>query len=446
MRDGWANALVVGACVMGASALASLTTDMASAAQPRVPARSAALPAPSANRGRKGVYHATTSRPGCNYYVCVMGDFTPDAPAGVHVFFHGLGGQQMARSFALWKPYLTAGRCIGINMEYTDGNPHRDAAGKAAAAREAVRQVMADYPVAVGRGALTAFSAGGSPAGAWFKAYGARAAAPSPDWPFSHVNVFGASLNAGTELTARPTSWFRAMGDGEERMAPGLLRYMTRQTAANLTDTRPGACPDVMFLVTKGRGHTIRPEEVALSNDGFRRAATMLAPFLYRPPGVDRNVAAAIDAANAHRFAEALGTKGISAVLKRLIEQQMVRQIEVCRELARTDPSLARVYGNLCARQFAGADAAAKRLAAVLPDEKAVAIRKRWHLQFENIFTGKGITLAPGASDYLREIARAAGPESTIGIMARHYLAFESTAPQGRPVHVGVLAAPPLAG
>lgn len=424
MRDGWAGALA-GVCMMGASVLVSLAADAAIAARPRDPAPSTGLPSPSVNRGRKGVYRVTSSRPGYNYYVCVMGDFTPDAPAGIHVFFHGLGGQAMARSFALWKPYLTAGRCIGINMEYTDGNPHQDAAGKAAAAREAVRQVMADYPVAVGRGALTAFSAGGSPAGAWFKAHGVRAAAPSADWPFSHVNVFGASLNAGTERTARPASWFRAMGDGEERMAPGLLRYMTRQTAANLTDARPGTCPDILFLVTRGRGHTIRPEEVALSTDCFRRSATVFAPFLYRPPGVDRNVAAAIDAANGHRFAEALETKGISTGLKRLIEQHMMRQIQVCHELARTDPSLARVYGDLCVRQFAGADAAAKRLAAVLPDEEAVAVRKRWHLQFEKIFTGKGIALAPGAADYLREIARAAGPESTIGVMAKHYLAFE---------------------
>lgn len=116
----------------------------------------AVLPKPSVNQGKVGVYAATTSRAGYNYYVGVPKAVSETNPAGIHVFFHGLGGQAMARDFMLWAEFLKLTNCIGINMEYTDGNPHEDMDGKAEAAREAVLQVTADYPVIPGLGAITA--------------------------------------------------------------------------------------------------------------------------------------------------------------------------------------------------------------------------------------------------------------------------------------------------
>ncbi len=391
------------------------------------------LPDPSPNRGQTGTYKASTSHKGYNYYVCVAGKFSAERPAGIHVFFHGLGGQSMARNFQLWRPFLTDGRCIGINMEYTDGNPHKDMEGKAAAAREAVRQVMADYPVAVGRGAMTAFSAGGSPAGKWFGDHGHAATAFSPDWPINHVNVFGSALNCGKETSRLPVSWLRAMGEGEERMAPGLLRYMSAKTAANLTVESKAACRDAVFLVTKGRGHTIRADEVKMAAACFHRSATVLAPFLYRPVEVDRELGAIIDAANAHHFAKALEALeklgGARAThLRKLIEAQMQSQLELCGQLAKTDPTLAQYYADRCREQFRDTPAADRLERALGADEEASRrrriLRDRWNRQFCDLFTGKGIRLAPKAAPYLRQMIEHCGETSTIGVMAARYLAF----------------------
>jgi hypothetical protein len=169
-----------------------------------------------------------------------------------------------------------------------------------------------------------------------------------------------------------------------------------------------------------------------MSAECFARSATMQAPFLYRPADVSREVGVAIDAANAHQFARALKSRAISNKLRGLIEQQMVKQIALVGKLAKTDPGLARVYGEICAEQFRGTEAA-KRIKAVMPDARFKEIRRVWHEKFDQIFTGKGIKLGPGAPEFLRAIVKESGEQSTLARMAKLYLAFEEDASSDQP-------------
>ena len=121
-------------------------------------------PKPSENAGKKGTYPVKTSRPGYNYFVCVPAAYSEENPAGLHLFFHGQGGQSGAPNFGLWsKSFLDKHNLIGINMQYEDGDNARDTEGKVKAAQEAIAQTMADYKIVVGRGVVCSFSGGGLP-------------------------------------------------------------------------------------------------------------------------------------------------------------------------------------------------------------------------------------------------------------------------------------------
>src|SRR3981081_2861070 len=111
-----------------------------------------APPKPSANAGKKGAYQVKTSRPGCNYYVCVPASYSETNPAGLHLFFHGQGGQSGAPNFGTWsKHFLDKFNLIGINMQYEDGDNGKDTEGKVKAAQEAIAQTIADYKITAGR-------------------------------------------------------------------------------------------------------------------------------------------------------------------------------------------------------------------------------------------------------------------------------------------------------
>jgi len=45
-----------------------------------------ALPEPSANAGKTGIYQCTTTHKGYNYYVCAPASYSPERPAGLYIF------------------------------------------------------------------------------------------------------------------------------------------------------------------------------------------------------------------------------------------------------------------------------------------------------------------------------------------------------------------------
>ncbi|MHC4718623.1 MAG: hypothetical protein ACYS5V_16765 [Planctomycetota bacterium] len=57
----------------------------------------------SANKGRPGCYRVATDNPDYFYWVFVPDTYSPDRPAGLHMFFHGAGGgyRHMMKSFSL---------------------------------------------------------------------------------------------------------------------------------------------------------------------------------------------------------------------------------------------------------------------------------------------------------------------------------------------------------
>src|SRR5687767_4694481 len=112
--------------------LGALVLSPVASAQGAAPVAARVLP-PSENAGRIGVYHAQTSHAQYAYWVYAPKSYSAENPAGLHLFFHGNGGQRSAKSnLGMWAPYfLEPGNLIGINMEFNDGSPHDDAENKA---------------------------------------------------------------------------------------------------------------------------------------------------------------------------------------------------------------------------------------------------------------------------------------------------------------------------
>ena len=68
------------------------------------------IPKPSENKGKPGTYQAKTSHEGCNYYVYVPKSYSDDNPAGLHLYFHGQGGQGGASGFGQWATQFLEGK------------------------------------------------------------------------------------------------------------------------------------------------------------------------------------------------------------------------------------------------------------------------------------------------------------------------------------------------
>jgi hypothetical protein len=112
-----------------------LLTSAAHAATSAAPTKSFKKE-PSANKGKRDKYQCHTSREGYDYWVCVPSSYSDDNPAGIHIYFHGQGGQKSAPHFGQWaENFLDTYNLIGINMQYQDGDNAKDTVGKTAAAR-----------------------------------------------------------------------------------------------------------------------------------------------------------------------------------------------------------------------------------------------------------------------------------------------------------------------
>ncbi|HUV39607.1 MAG TPA: hypothetical protein VMY39_08320 [Planctomycetota bacterium] len=396
---------------------------------------------PSENRGRRGTYLCKTSDPACNYYVCVPESYSDDNPAGLHLFFHGQGGQGGAASFGLWsKDFLEPFNLIGINMQYTDGDNTKDPEGKVAAAVEAIRQTLADYKVIRGRGVVCSFSGGGVPHAMLVSQYAKRGTKPG-DWPFNHSASYGSNYRGDVKGLV-PMSWFLGLGGKEWNLAnAGLGRTQTARTGELFAEAALGRCPDIYLKITKDKGHSISEADRVDSAKGFHRSDLAFCGFLYESDYPERELAPVVKSANAldlGRAASAVATllknDKLDAVLRAKAERVRDRiaarvdaVVAVAAVLAPSDEVLAEWYGRQFARQMKGHPREGelnKVLATVKMNERTARGLLAPFANVSKFFTSDGRRV-PEAAAGLKKTRSKVGPDSLLGKMADEFLTLE---------------------
>ncbi len=358
--------------------------------------------APSANKGRSGTYQVELGG-GYNYYVCVPASYSDSKPAGLHIFFHGQGGQGGAPNFDGWRgPFLEAYDLIGINMQYMDGDNGRDTQGKARAAHHALLQTMADYKIVVGRGVICSFSGGGMPHGTLANGYSRTR---GRDWPFCHSAIYSSNYWANAAQGCA-MSWFVSVGTKEWGLATPTLGQVGTARTGDLYDAlRHGGCSDIHFKITKDKGHTITAEEVAASATEFARSDLAFAPFLYLPDYGDKALSGPV------RACAALALGPASAMLAKLKAKtgnppELAAKIDALQSLV--DARVARIQAvstQLCADD----PVLASYYLPPLPRADPRPARREGHAQGDvGGGQGQGIRLhAPGAGGVHQDLLRA---------------------------------------
>ena len=394
-----------------------------------------APPKPSANAGKPGTYMAKTSRPGYNYYVSVPKTYSADNPAGLHLFFHGQGGAGLARSVEMWAPeFLEKYNLIGVNMYYEDGDNSRDTEGKVKAAQEAVAQVMADYKVVAGRGAIGSFSGGGLPHAMYYDAEAKKGRGSA--WPFCHSTLYSSNYRskpAHQKIT--PMSWTVAVGQAEWHLA-GLGADAVGRVSEILGDAAQGGCPDLYLKVIKGKDHVLSPLEIAESSKVFRRSDLGHAPFVYAPDFSEKELKAAVDAANALQLGKAMSllekaaSGGGASRLRAGIESRIQAVVAMAGELAESDPVLLQYYGDVFVRQLSGLPQAKEVKEIVVAASKkkgyarALSAAPAFQKCVRSLFGGNGM-LASGQAPVVEQLKTLAGPTSQLGRMAADFLLLQ---------------------
>jgi hypothetical protein len=399
-------------------------------ASPQTPAP----PKPSANAGKKGTYQVKTSRPGCNYYVCVPSSYSEENPAGLHLFFHGQGGQSGAPNFGTWsKHFLDKFNLIGINMQYEDGDNGKDTEGKVKAAQEAIAQTIADYKVIAGRGSICSFSGGGLPHCLFYD--GQAKTGRSATWPFCHAALYSSNYrNKPSHQKPTPMTFFISVGQGEWNLASLGADGLGRMTEL-LSDTNQGAPSDLYFKVIKGKGHSIADEEVGESVNGFRRGDLAFAPFVYGLDYSEKEFRTIVDESNAfllgraataiERLPEALKARG--AKLREKIDARAQAILALVKEIAENDPVLSNFYGPIFTRQLQGLPEA-KELKEILSGAakrpghaKTIALVPAFQKNYRSFFENSGM-MNPAQAPFLEQVKSTAGQGSQLGRMAADYL------------------------
>jgi hypothetical protein len=395
---------------------------------------------PSANKARTGTYQVDLGG-GYGYYVCVPASYGDGNPAGLHIFFHGQHGQGGAPSFSGWQgPFLDAYNLIGINMQYMDGDNMHDTVGKARAARHALLQTMADYKIVVGRGVISSFSGGGWPHATLANAYSrARGIA----WPFCHSAIYSSNYIASAAQGC-PMSWFVSVGTQEWSLA-GLGQTGTTRTNELYGTLKHGGCPDIHFKITKDKGHTILPEEIAASATEFDRSDLAFAPFVYLPDYPDRVLSGPLRACDALALGPAssmlaklkakTGTPADLAAkidaLQSLVDARVARILSVSKQLCADDPVLASYYLPLYLEQIRGLPAEKELRKAMSAAGKDKGFEKTLEAndQFIKIFTtllhgGSSPIPTPDHIADLRQLVAMMEKGSESGTMAGEILAL----------------------
>jgi hypothetical protein len=397
---------------------------------------------PSANHGRTGKYHVDIPAPiGYAYWVMVPATYSETNPAGIHVFFHGQSGQGGAEYFENWDaPFLEAYNLIGINMQYMDGDNMKDTAGKAKAAERAIAQTIADYKIVVGRGVICSFSGGGLPHAMLSDTYSKTR---GPTWPFCHSAIYSSNYRTDASQGC-PMSWFVSVG-GDEWSLATLGADGTARAIELYQATRRGACPDIHMMITKGKGHTIIPAEIASSAREFARSDLAFAPFVYYPDYPDHELASVLNACDHGELGAAqAGLKRLAAkttlapalrakveALQALISTRLDRLVAEGDDLAGNDPILASYYLPIYLQAAHGttAEAALKKDIAANAKTKGYAAAMQAYSGFVQLFPkllngGQNWQPAPDLVPQLTSIAAALPPTSETGGMAAELLAL----------------------
>jgi hypothetical protein len=359
---------------------------------------------PSPNAGRAGSYEVHTSKPGYDYWVYVPRSYSPENPAGVHLFFHGQNDQGSAKSFDRWaRALLEPFNLIGINMQYEDGDNTADTEGKVKAAQEALAQVMADYKIVAGRGVIASFSGGGVPHGLFYDRHGG--APRGREWPFCQAALYGSNYwQPPRHQKSAPMAWLVAVGQKEWTMAR-LGESNTQLAAALLAEASRGGYTDLHFKVLPGKGHTIADEDVA-------------------------EAAQALALGKAHELAAKAPDKvrAKADALREKIRARVRAVLELAGELAEKDPVLAVFYLPLFQRQLQGLPEAREipkclQAARTPAAQKALALLPSFQKSFPSFFTGTG-TLKPEHVPFLEQLRDAAGTDAQVGRMAAEFIAL----------------------
>jgi hypothetical protein len=395
---------------------------------------------PSADQGRLGKYQVTQPN-GYNYWVCVPPTYSADHPAGIHLFFHGQGGQGGAENFEGWNDtFLKKYDLIGINMQYMDGDNMRDTAGKTAAARHAVAQIIADYKILIGKGVISSFSGGGLPHSLFSNQ---ASKMRGRDWPFCHSALYSSNYRTDAAQGC-PMSWFASVGTQEWTLATlGIDGY--HRTSELFAQIPRGGCPDVHFKITKNKGHSVDPREVASSSDEFVRSDLAFAPFLYAPDYPEPELRALVgccselDLGHASTLIAKLTKSPLAPALaskvdaiRVLVEERLKQITELSERLAVDDPPLAAYYLPLFQSRCHGTPADKAITAALKTSSKDPQCSSTMQgyaafiQAFPSLLPGDGSSPRPVAAKIpdLSAMVKAMKATCEAGIMAGEFLAL----------------------
>jgi hypothetical protein len=397
---------------------------------------------PSENKGKPGSYQMHTKRAGNDYWVYVPKSYSDDNPAGLHLFFHGQGGNTGAQYFGQWAKYfLDTQNLIGINMQYQDGDNMKDPEGKVASAWEAVAQTIADYKILEGRGVVASFSGGGIPLGIVQQEHG-NGGPPNcgPMWPFCHAAPYSSNFRTSINKST-PMSWLVSVGKEEWTLA-ARGETQSGRMADCLREAAHGGCPDVNCWISK-KGHTIEDAEVAASAQGFRRSDLAFAPFLYLPDWKEKELAAVARDANGAglgRSVKALerllandkleeGLKARATKLKERLDARVKALVELVKELAANDPILCEYYSKIIVPRLGELPEAKAARDAMTEGRKAkgyaqiLAMQPAFEKAFRQFF--RNGNLVAEQAPFLENVKKVAPEKSLLGSMAAQYLLLQ---------------------
>lgn len=317
---------------------------------------------PSANAGKRGEYEAATGNPKYRYLVYVPPAYCDTNPAGIHLFFHHKNKQNEVKKMSdLWaKHFSDPHNLIGIGMIYEDGDTTNDVQGKADAAYEALAQIIADYKIVIGRGAISS--------GGWiYENMAIRSAKKrGPDWPFNHVGLHGNNLLKSGYPTDPELSWFMTVDPKFYTSGtPSLGASIGKRYADIMTQATKKGSPDAQFIVETC---TDFEQHMSLSAGGFARSDLAFNQFLLSENWNEREFKPIVKKANslalgtAHNDACKLlerpdldeNVRSKALLLKDRIEQRIRGVSGMARRLPATDPVLSEFYTKIYLKQLKG--------------------------------------------------------------------------------------------
>lgn len=405
---------------------------------------------PSENSERAGEYEVKTENPQYNYFVCVPSTYSPDTPAGIHLFFHGMSDFHSAPDFGLWKQtFLEKHNLIGLNMQFLDmklGVEVGDEEGKIVCTQRALAQIMADYHIAVGRGAISSYSGGGGSHALMIQKFAGKGR--GPEWPFNHSALYSSNfypnrLPRGTFFynpeNALPMSWFVSAGQ-KEWIFSGVQLGLSQSGVYGALLVNDKACPDLRFM-TIDKGHVRVREEVEVSSVQFERSDLAFAPFVPEKRFAEKDFAVAVKKANtlalgdAYKSVEALLKKAKldenvrekAGLLKSILDLRIRKIVDMTNELAANDPQLLGYYGPIYAEQLKGL-AVQKEIRKIVLDvmrdknyKQSIEGVKLLKDSFGQFFTAGG-KIADDKRPTLEKIRDLTADTSQVGKMVREFL------------------------